>query len=94
MVILYSEEFVENLENILDFIAKDSLTRANEFAKDLKKKIENISFMPYRFTKNSTIDNEKVRNMIYKGYVVVFEIGEEHIEILAIYKHNLWQIKD
>ena len=45
--------------------------------------------MPYRFRKNKTINREDTRDLIFKGYVVVFRIEQDYIKILAIYKHNL-----
>lgn len=47
--------------------------------------------MPRRFRKNGLTANNNIRDLIFKGYVVVFEISDEDIEILGIYKNNLWQ---
>lgn len=77
---------------IVEFIAKDSPKRAREFANNLKKQIEKIPFMPYGYRKNRIADDENIRDLIFKGYVVIFEISSEKIEILEIYKHNLPKI--
>ncbi|PID47882.1 MAG: plasmid stabilization protein [Proteobacteria bacterium] len=91
MVILYSEEFVQRLEYILDFISKDSKSRSDAFLNDLRSKIKNIPFMPYGFRKNNQLNQENVRDLIFKGYVIPFEISDGCIEILSIYKSNLWK---
>ncbi len=91
MVILYSDEFIQRLECVLDFISKDSKARADVFLGELKLKIKNIPFMPYSFRKNSQLNQENVRDLIFRGYVIHFEIGDGHIEILSIYKSNLWK---
>ncbi|WP_258443271.1 hypothetical protein [Helicobacter sp. 16-1353] len=46
MKILFSDNFLTQLENILDFIAKDSPKRAIEFNSSLFQAIENIYPMP------------------------------------------------
>lgn len=45
--------------------------------------------MPYSYRKNSIANDENIRDLIFKGYVVIFEISTKNIEILDIYKHNL-----
>ncbi|CAM3467300.1 type II toxin-antitoxin system RelE/ParE family toxin [Helicobacter labetoulli] len=90
MVIYYSIDFIE-LENIISFIAKDSQTRADEFSSTLRKKIESIPEMPYRFRQNQILQDENIRDLIYKGYVVVFAIEQDSITILGIFKHNIWE---
>lgn len=46
MVIRYSIDFIEQLERIVSFIAKDSQTRADEFSSTLRQKVESIPQMP------------------------------------------------
>ncbi len=91
MVIYYSIDFIEQLERIVSFIAKDSQTRADEFSSTLRKKIKSIPEMPYRFRQNQILQDENIRDLIYKGYVVVFAIKQDYIEILGIFKHNVWE---
>ncbi len=90
MVILYSEDFIKRLEDILDFISQDSKSRADSFSFKLKSKIQEIPSMPYRFRKNRQLDYENIRDLIFKGYVIPFEISDKYIEILSIYKNNIW----
>lgn len=44
------------------------------------------------FPKNRVANQENIRNLIFKGYIIPFVIGEDEIEILGIYKHNVWEI--
>ncbi|WP_297990304.1 type II toxin-antitoxin system RelE/ParE family toxin [uncultured Campylobacter sp.] len=89
MVILYSENFVSELENITNFIALHSEVRADDFMRELKSEIEKIPFMPYRFRKNLKQNRNDVREMIFKSYVVPFQIKKDSIIILSIFKCNL-----
>ena len=84
-----SKEFLSQLDAVLDFYSKDSIETARAFYSELVERLKNISYMPYRFRKNKTINREDTRDLIFKGYVVVFRIEQDYIKILAIYKHNL-----
>ena len=84
-----SKDFLSQLDAILDFYYKDSIETARAFYSELVERLKSISYMPYRFRKNKTINREDTRDLIFKGYVVVFRIEQDYIKILAIYKHNL-----
>mgnify|MGYP001685299524 FL=1 len=45
--------------------------------------------MPYRFRKNLKQNRNDVREMIFKSYVVPFQIKKDSIIILSIFKCNL-----
>lgn len=94
MNIVFTENFEIRLKAILDFIALHSINAAILFHDELYAKIAKIPQMPYSFRKNQLLNNENVRDLIYKGYVVVFKITLESIIILSIYKHNLWNPSD
>lgn len=76
---------------ILDFIALDSPVRAEKFYNDLKNHIQKVTNMPYKHRKSKTADNEQIRDLIFKSYVIPFLIDQENdtIEILSIYGRNL-----
>lgn len=88
MVVIYTQKFMEELRNIADFIALDSQDKADEFSAKLKAEINKIYPMPYRFKMNEKLNREDTRNLIFKGYTIVFRIGKSEIKILAIFKNN------
>ncbi|EAH9012227.1 type II toxin-antitoxin system RelE/ParE family toxin, partial [Campylobacter jejuni] len=52
----------------------------------------NLSFMPYKNRKSLSFDNENIRDLIFKGYIIPYLIdkSKNEIVILGIYKSNLW----
>ena len=48
----------------MSFIAKDSQTRADEFSSTLRRKIESIPEMPYRFRQNQILQDGNIRDLI------------------------------
>ncbi|QKG30320.1 type II toxin-antitoxin system RelE/ParE family toxin [Campylobacter sp. RM16187] len=92
MEIILTEQFKSELKIILDFYAEKSEQTAINFLEDLFKKIDNTTFMPYRFRKNQILNREDIRELIFKGYVIPFHISTDSIKILSIFKHNLPKI--
>ena len=95
MKILFTDDFKENLKEILEFIKQDSKDRAYTFRDSLKNEIVKIPERPYSYRENLTMKDTQVRDLIFKGYVVVFVIdeSEQTITIISIYKHNLPNLK-
>ena len=77
MKIIYSKKFQNSLANIVDFIAQDSPKRARKFVINLKSQLETIAFMPYKHRKNFIANDENIRDFIFKGYVIIFEINDK-----------------
>ena len=91
MVIEYKPKFERELKIIFDFIAKDSLNRAREFRNELIAKIERTAQTPFICRKSINFNDESIRDLIFKGYVIPYLIDDEVIYILGIYKANEWQ---
>ena len=72
MKIIYSKRFQRALRQVKVFIAKDSTSRANSFIRSLKKQIITIKEMPFRYRRSDYFDDENTREMVYKGYSIVF----------------------
>ncbi|MBN2824679.1 MAG: type II toxin-antitoxin system RelE/ParE family toxin [Campylobacterales bacterium] len=87
-----TSRFDEELIEILDFIAQDSIEVTLNFYDTLMEKLHIIPHNPliYRQRENS---NYHTREMIFKGYTVPFYIDEESsiIFILGIFNQNLWE---
>ncbi|MCH9740377.1 MAG: type II toxin-antitoxin system RelE/ParE family toxin [Epsilonproteobacteria bacterium] len=78
------------------FIAEDSPSRALEFYDELLLKIENIPLSPFIYRQKEDLDDENIREFIFKGYVVPFFVDqkENKIVILGIFSQNLWSIEN
>lgn len=91
MNIVYNSEFYASLDEIVDFIAQDSTKRATKFKDEILSQIDRISFMPFSYPKNRYYNDENIRNLIFKGYKVLFyiSISNDEIVVFGIYKSNL-----
>jgi len=90
MQIIRDKFYLEQLENILDYIAKDSPNKAFNFLNELDYHISNLVFMPYKFRKSFYYDDENIRDLVFKGYTIPYYIDKKNdiILILDIFKWN------
>ena len=94
MKIKLTSSFKNSLNSQVRYIAKDKPSAARIFKNDLLNKIRNISQMPYSHRKSIFFEDKEIRDLVFKGYVIVFRINKpkEIIEVFgfAKYKENLF----
>ncbi len=92
--IIIAKRFTDELCEILGFITISNPSQATKFNNEIYAKIATLNVNPYRCRANTITNDKSVRDMIFKGYVVVFAIDEptKCVEILGIYKNNLWKV--
>ena len=88
MHIEYNPYFRKNFGLIWDYIAKDSISRANSFKSKLKFTIQNLKNFPYKYRQSNYYDDGNIRDLIFKGYTIPYLVDEEknQIVILDIFK--------
>ena len=88
MRIVFKDTFLTRLENHLEFINLDSPKRARKFKNDILARIKAIPINPYQYRKSIYFDDNSIRDIIYKGYTIVFRISSEQIEIFGFVKQQ------
>ncbi len=90
MQIKRHEQYISNLFAILQYISKDKISASRNFKNKLDKKINNLTHFPYKNRPSIYFDNENIRDMIFKGYTITYEINiqDNTIEILDIFNQN------
>ena len=91
MVIKRTARFNRELKTVFDFIAKDSPSRACDFRDKLIAKLQAISDSPLMYRKSASFDDESIRDLIFKSYVIPYAIEDDAIYVLGIYGSNKWQ---
>lgn len=86
MKIIYKESFVNRLENQIAYIAQDNHNAARKFRKELIKRLKDIPNYPNKYRKSIYFDDTSIRDLIYKGYTVVFRINANTIEVFGFVK--------
>lgn len=86
-----TEGFENELDSIVEYIALDSETRAENFEREVYAKIHTLDFNPLRCRASKSINDKNIRDLIFKGYVIIFAIEADSVIVLGIYKANTWR---
>ncbi|MBI9069167.1 MAG: type II toxin-antitoxin system RelE/ParE family toxin [Salinivirgaceae bacterium] len=86
MKIVYKETFVQRLERQLQYIANDNPSAAKRFKKNLIQNIKKIPNNPQIYRKSIYFDDNSIRDLIFKGYTIVFRINQNQIEVFGFVK--------
>jgi len=82
--IRWSSRAALNLEEICEYIAKDSEVYATLFASKINAIIKSIPQFPKAGRIVPEYGNENIREKIYENYRIIYRIKGEFIEIVAI----------
>ena len=90
MKISRKDEYKSELQDILRFIANDKISASKQFKQELDKQITNIPNFPYKHRKSIYFDDTNVRDMIFKGYTINYEIDLDRntIYLFSIFNTN------
>lgn len=88
MKIKLTIEFNYDLNDIVDFIAKDKPIAARNFKNDLVKKLKKDLVNPLHFKKSIYFEDEIYRDYVFKGYTTIIRIErkEETVYVIGILK--------
>jgi plasmid stabilization system protein ParE len=81
-----TKQYVSELQSILKYIHKDKPSAAKKFQEELDKHLLVVLENPYMHRASLYADDDSVRDLIFKGYTVVYQVGENMIVILDIFK--------
>ncbi|KIM12858.1 MAG: hypothetical protein KU38_03780 [Sulfurovum sp. FS08-3] len=75
---------------MLETIAKDKIGASKKFRIQLDKALDNMVDFPYQYRQSIYFNNKEIREMIFKGYTIVYRIKTEtqSIEIVSIFNQN------
>jgi plasmid stabilization system protein ParE len=76
------------LSDQLEYIAKDKPNAARKFKSQIIKELKEVPKMPYRNRKSFFFDRKDIRDLIIKGYVIVYKVNnkEDSIEVFGFTK--------
>lgn len=86
--IVFTHSFTLRLEKQIRFIAINNPQNARRFKNSLLARIKEIAQNPYACRKSIYFDNKEIRDLIYKGYTIVYVITDINIEVFGFLKHQ------
>ena len=88
MRIIFKDTFINRLENQLDFIAQNNPANSRKFKNELFNLIKEIPNNPRKHRKSIWYDDEDIRDLIFKGYTIVYRINKPTIEVFGFVKYQ------
>ncbi|MBA7534669.1 hypothetical protein ES705_26918 [subsurface metagenome] len=82
--IVWSEEALKDIEEIISFISKDSELYAVNFASKIIGAVETLRLFPEIGRIVPEYDDPKIREIIYRNYRIVYQIEERAVEIITV----------
>ncbi len=84
------KSFADKLNDQVDYIAKDKPGAARKFKSDILKRIREIPDMPFSNRKSIFFDREDIRDLIFKGYIIVYKVDAKK-DIITIFGFTKYQ---
>ncbi len=88
MTIVRDRYFSQQLHGILKQINRDKVSASIQFERELNQKIKNLVDFPYQYRASYYFEDPAYRDLVYKGYTVIYKVEAKRIVILEIFK---WQ---
>ena len=73
-----------DLNEIIDYIAQDSLEYALSFYEQVREKVENLEKFPKIGRKVPEIDNPDIRELILRNFRIIYRIFREKVQIIRV----------
>ncbi len=73
-----------DLNEIIDYIAQDSLEYALLFYEQVRDRVENLSNFPKLGRKVPELDDPNIRELILRNYRIIYRVSEENVQIIRI----------
>ena len=83
-----TEKFKRQFKEVVLYIAKDKKSASKNFKSTLDKAVDEIKSFPYKYRKSIYYNNENIRDMVFRGYTIVYEVFDDKIVILTIFNKN------
>ncbi|WP_428737486.1 type II toxin-antitoxin system RelE/ParE family toxin [Sulfurimonas sp.] len=80
--------FVNRLEGFVEIIADDKPSAARKFHKEIINACREIQNFPYKHRKSMYFDDEDIRDLVHKGFVIIYKIEVDTIRVFAFINRN------
>jgi toxin ParE1/3/4 len=82
--LIWSPDAIRDLHEIADFIALDKPKAARRWVQTLTVVAEQAGALPFAGRRVPEFDRENMREMIKRGYRVMYRVSDELVEIVAV----------
>lgn len=95
MKVVWTEQALERLQEIEDFISQDSPARAARFVTKLLERGDGLTPFPSAGRQVPELGSAAIREVLEGNYRIVYRLAHERIEILTVFEgHRLLPAED
>jgi len=80
--------FVAKLQFVLEKIGDDKKSAAHSFRREIVRECYNLSDFPYRCRRSIHYKDDTIRDLIVKGYTIIYKIVDDEIKVFALTKYE------
>ncbi|MGQ4874619.1 MAG: type II toxin-antitoxin system RelE/ParE family toxin [Promethearchaeia archaeon] len=80
----WSAKAEDDLNEIIEYIAQDSIEFAISFYEQIKEKVENLIRFPRIGRKVPEYNDPNIRELIFKNYRLIYKIIDDKIQIIRL----------
>ena len=92
MRVKITRSFSTKLNKQVNYIARDKPANARKFKNEIILRIKSISKMPYQNRKSMFFDDREIRELIFKGYIVVYRIDSAK-KVIVVFGFTKYEAK-
>ena len=82
--LIWSPDAIADLQEIADYIARDKPEAARQWAQTLVGLGEQAAALPWSGRRVPEFERDELRELIKRGYRVMYRVGESQVEIVAV----------
>lgn len=86
MKIETTTEFRKKVERQIQYISLDKPKAARNFKSAIFSEIKKLKEMPYKNKQSKFFDDENIRELIFRGYSIVYIVENEKIVVFGFHK--------
>jgi len=79
-------EFRAKLEKQIQYISLDKPKAAKNFKSAIFSQLKKLKEMPYKNKQSKFFDDKNIRELIYKGYSIIYVVEKERIVVFGFHK--------
>lgn len=80
--------FIAKLQFVLEKIAEDKTSAAHTFRREILRECYSLSDFPYRCRRSIHYNDDNIRDLIFKGYTIIYKIKDDEIKVFALTKYE------
>jgi plasmid stabilization system protein ParE len=80
--------FIAKLQFVLEKISKDKKSAAHMFRREILRECFSLSDFPYRCRRSIHCNDDHIRDLIFKGYTIIYKIMDNEMQVFALTKYE------